>query len=373
MVVPMWGLYANLVAQVISQISSHFIIYYHRRVVKATAPFHHELNEMSKSSNGTHFARAEPLNHAGSHISIRRSALVTVSFICICSMLLFMIGSLLPSLELDSLGVLGIVAELGEKGASYKKLSLFDMIVLIMDQAKYIGEGKEMISLGCLCAIFVLTALIVPLLLGANYLLLWLIPSLKVKSSKRILTVIEVLKAWQYCEVFLISLLIATLQLSELSGFIVNEYCGNLQPLFDALVRYGLIAERDAQCFLVSAKLGTGFYIFFAATVLMAVVSTVVVSAGKVIVADKEIESNQTHPKHDMMVAVPADIQYLSCLRNILLVGNTTTENRFLTNTAVITQTFDIENEDFNKSSSDSSCHSGDDLVKEEQGSKGEI
>ena len=30
---PMWGLYANLIAQLISQISSHFIIHYHRSIV----------------------------------------------------------------------------------------------------------------------------------------------------------------------------------------------------------------------------------------------------------------------------------------------------------------------------------------------------
>ena len=34
MVVPLWGLYANLIAQLISQISSHFIIHYHRRIVR---------------------------------------------------------------------------------------------------------------------------------------------------------------------------------------------------------------------------------------------------------------------------------------------------------------------------------------------------
>eukprot|EP00940_MAST-03C_sp_MAST-3C-sp2_P000291 g291.t1 len=34
-VVPLWGLYANLIAQILSQISSHFIIYYHRNITAA--------------------------------------------------------------------------------------------------------------------------------------------------------------------------------------------------------------------------------------------------------------------------------------------------------------------------------------------------
>ena len=34
-VIPVWGLYANMIAQVLSQIVSHICIYYHRNVVTA--------------------------------------------------------------------------------------------------------------------------------------------------------------------------------------------------------------------------------------------------------------------------------------------------------------------------------------------------
>jgi Paraquat-inducible protein A len=34
-VVPMWGLYANLLAQIMSQVSSHYIVMYHRRIIRA--------------------------------------------------------------------------------------------------------------------------------------------------------------------------------------------------------------------------------------------------------------------------------------------------------------------------------------------------
>merc|ERR1712194_385074 len=34
LVVPLWGLYANLIAQLVSQLSSHFIIHYHRKIAK---------------------------------------------------------------------------------------------------------------------------------------------------------------------------------------------------------------------------------------------------------------------------------------------------------------------------------------------------
>ena len=33
LVVPLWGLYANMIAQLISQVSSHLIIHYHRKIV----------------------------------------------------------------------------------------------------------------------------------------------------------------------------------------------------------------------------------------------------------------------------------------------------------------------------------------------------
>ena len=35
MIVPLWGLYANMIAQFLSQITSHFIINYHRKIVDA--------------------------------------------------------------------------------------------------------------------------------------------------------------------------------------------------------------------------------------------------------------------------------------------------------------------------------------------------
>ena len=49
LVVPKWGLYANLMAQIISQLSSHFIIFYHRRIVQAAANDEENIPDLVKT------------------------------------------------------------------------------------------------------------------------------------------------------------------------------------------------------------------------------------------------------------------------------------------------------------------------------------
>ena len=45
LVVPLWGLYANMIAQIISQVSSHFIIHYHRKIVTAAEGEYEQLHQ----------------------------------------------------------------------------------------------------------------------------------------------------------------------------------------------------------------------------------------------------------------------------------------------------------------------------------------
>mmetsp|Transcript_4236 Transcript_4236/g.4760 ORF Transcript_4236/g.4760 Transcript_4236/m.4760 type:complete len:2377 (+) Transcript_4236:252-7382(+) len=58
MVIPLWGLYANMIAQLISQITSHVIIYYHRRIV--TNGLHNSLRNVTSPVPASAEARTRP-------------------------------------------------------------------------------------------------------------------------------------------------------------------------------------------------------------------------------------------------------------------------------------------------------------------------
>lgn len=59
----------------------------------------------------------------------------------------------------------------------------------------------------------------------------------------------------------------------------VNQYCASLDTFFARLVYYGIIAEKDAQCFRVEAAIQPGSIVLIAACVLLAILNTFVMRA----------------------------------------------------------------------------------------------
>jgi hypothetical protein len=74
-------------------------------------------------------------------------------------------------------------------------------------------------------------------------------------------------------------LIIFTRQLGPVSDFMVNVYCESLTSSFAQLVYYGIIDERDAQCFGVLASVEAGAFLLFTAAALLTVLNTFVSKA----------------------------------------------------------------------------------------------
>merc|ERR1711933_45152 len=79
----------------------------------------------------------------------------------------------------------------------------------------------------------------------------------------------EVLLAWQYMEVYVLSILIAAWQLGGVSEYMINEYCGALESTLNSLSYYGLLKEEDAQCFRINTGVRTGTWLLLAAGILI--------------------------------------------------------------------------------------------------------
>jgi len=304
MVVPTWGLYANMIAQLLSQVSSHFIIHYHRLIVKAATreSLDDDVSEISdpeqilttsshnqdmEGSGEEDTSRDELRKHAfirphrgdADGLQVRRGVDPTVMVCAFAVAVLVIYGCTVPSFSLEVLGIIGVAVESGQgfdEAVTYH--SVFSVCALLMEEAKFLATASDSLGLGTLCALFVMTILVVPLIQTVALLCQWFVP-LTEKSRKQTSNLVEILQAWQYVEVYLMALIVSAWQIGPISEFMINSYCDGLDDTFATLVYYGILKKDDAQCFKVAASVESGTYVLAVGAMMLALFSTFVVKA----------------------------------------------------------------------------------------------
>jgi len=305
MVVPTWGLYANMIAQLLSQVSSHFIIHYHRLIVKAATRESSNNDDVVESSDpekilttSSHnqdmddtdeegVIRDELRKHAfirphrgDAHgLQVRRGVDPAVMVFAFVVVFLVIYGCSVPSFSLEVLGIIGVAVESGQgfdEAVTYH--SVFSVVGLLLEEAKFLGTAADSLGIGSLCTLFILTILVVPLIQIGALVCQWFVPLTK-KNRKRTSNLVEILEAWQYVEVYLIALIVSAWQIGPVSEFMINSYCDGLDDTFSTLVYYGILAEENAQCFKVTASVESGTYVLAVGAVILALLSTFVVKA----------------------------------------------------------------------------------------------
>ena len=240
-----------MLAQLISQVSSHFIIYYHRREVASVARPPTEscsdrAQDAAKSSAGEDIGNecdslastpkerdhsnddTEPMEALCYHAfqtdfhtkerlgTVRPYANKIVIFGAIIVTSLIITGCSLYSFSLEVMGLVGIAVESGQEFAEAKTYhNLFTLVGVIMEEARFLDTGRYYVGLGTLCALLILTTLIVPIVQVWVLVRQWLAPLSK-RRRKRVHVAIECLAAWQYVEVYIISIVITAWQIGEL-------------------------------------------------------------------------------------------------------------------------------------------------------------
>jgi hypothetical protein len=242
LVVPLWGLYANMIAQLISQVSSHFVIHYHRRIVnKANEAFkqrHHPGDEprvysvegakrvsrvsfdSSLGSEESGAARRERAlrkhqfsrPHRGeTETLVVRTGVNHLLWLGALSLLvLVVIGCAVPSFSLEILGIVGVAVESGqgfEDATTHH--SVFTVIKLLIEEARFLDTAGDYIGLGTLSILLVSTVLLIPIVQSLALLRQWFSPSTR-KQRARMSIFIEILQAWQYAEVYLLAVFVAS-------------------------------------------------------------------------------------------------------------------------------------------------------------------
>mmetsp|Transcript_13641 Transcript_13641/g.38382 ORF Transcript_13641/g.38382 Transcript_13641/m.38382 type:complete len:1474 (+) Transcript_13641:286-4707(+) len=298
LVVPVWGLYANLIAQLISQISSHFIIHYHRKIAKKAHNSYLQRNtdiSLRRTEDDTDekvqlrthkFGR--PHRGEDEKLSVRAWTSSILVLLVLCSCACIIIGCILPSFSIEVFGLLGIAIEAGQEfREAITNHSAFTVIKLLFEQARFVETVKDLVGLGSFSVIFILTILLVPIIQSIALLGHWFIP-MTTKQRRKLVALNEILQAWQYAEVYIIAVFVGSWQLGSLSSFMVNSYCGSLDGFFSELVFYGIVKDKDAQCFSIKSSIEGGFFILAVGSVLLTVINTFITKATKQYFRDED-------------------------------------------------------------------------------------
>lgn len=164
LVVPLWGLYANMLAQLVSQVSSHIIIHYHKKTVAAAICAQEEEWGIVTSPQSEEPEKLRNHNFRLEYEASSKRAIISgwvngALLAALASLaILVILGCALPSFSIEILGLLGLAVESGQEfEQAHTYYSVFSLAQTIMDEARYLGETNSYIGLGTLASLLVLT------------------------------------------------------------------------------------------------------------------------------------------------------------------------------------------------------------------------
>ena len=264
MVIPLWGLYANMTAQLVSQLTSHVIIHYHRRIV-AMVSLEKSSQAVSRSTSGPSSSASIPVENSQMQVyrrdlekadsiqsvslasipmernepnkgqdaelveSLRKhhfsrphrgetEKLVARNYVdkvlflsAISLIILVIIGCSLPSFSLELFGLVGLAVEFGQEFQTEATVqhSVFSVVKLLFDQANYLGTARDYVGLIVLSILFISTLLFIPMIQSIGLLRQWY-RTTTITQKQRAAVRLEILQAWSYLDVYLLALFVTS-------------------------------------------------------------------------------------------------------------------------------------------------------------------
>mmetsp|Transcript_54468 Transcript_54468/g.61620 ORF Transcript_54468/g.61620 Transcript_54468/m.61620 type:complete len:608 (+) Transcript_54468:14-1837(+) len=219
------------------------------------------------------------------HSAMNRSVVVRTwvhPAMILLSILLAMVviaGCILPTFSIEILGVIGVAVESGQQFEEAKTYhSVISIVAMLFEEAKFLDTPGDYIGLTVLSCLFLCTVLFIPIIQAMCLLVQWFLPLTRTQRT-RMWVLNEILQAWQYMEVYLLALFVASWQLGPVSQYLFNSQCKNLRGFFAQLVSYEILKEEDAQCFGVQGAIEPGSFTLVAAAMLLALLNSFVTKA----------------------------------------------------------------------------------------------
>lgn len=152
-------------------------------------------------------------------------------FLASCLSVLVVVGCILPSYTVSTLGIVGVLVESGQAFANAEsEYSVFTTIKTLFDQASLTGGALDYVGLGSLSVLMIVSVMIVPFVQSLALLVQWFAPLTR-KRRYRLTVFLEILQAWQYAEVYLLAILVGSWQLGDISG----EWLGKVLQFVPAI------------------------------------------------------------------------------------------------------------------------------------------
>jgi hypothetical protein len=300
-VTPVFGLYAFLMALVSSLVVNNVVLHFHRKAVHHDHPsgpsnqtedsnptasraskgtiLHNVVgwNQSEESAacevgaGGVEAVKSHVFAVAGEtalaserYLRPTTRARAAVNLLLAGALALLMLAATLQSYAFEVDGLAGLLMKAG--GSVHSSFSLLDTAGYIASQA---GLGSNSLPGVLLIALlYLLFAFIMPVVQLLWYLVVWNC-TLTVRQLGKANVVAEVLAAWSAAEVFFLAVVVALLEIGQVSKFMVDDACAPLEDVMrHLLVPYGLMRRQDAQCFYVSAEIYRGCFVVMAACAL---------------------------------------------------------------------------------------------------------
>ncbi|CAK9105455.1 Uncharacterized protein SCF082_LOCUS49152 [Durusdinium trenchii] len=271
-VTPGWGIYGFVLGAMGSLFVNHLMIHWNRQAIafdekledKIAGVFVPETPTPRRAIRNHRFAAADM---KGRIYGFGPATHLSVGACLVMSFLLIGIGSFLPLLTFEFLGIAGIAINLISSDLSSVTYSLFSIASAIVDGAD--EDPVNRLGILFLQVIYLMFAMIVPLMLIGLFGLLWYYP-LTMVTQRKLLFLAEILSAWEALMVFALSVVAAVLQISQLAQFIVQNSTGSICSNLENFLLDRQVSDSDAQCFDVNASIEyTGFIIILGAVLLV--------------------------------------------------------------------------------------------------------
>lgn len=299
-VVPLWGLCANVVAQLISHMTCHMSVFYHEKIVLeeqtalgidlksvdrskwietdlSSAPL--DQFEISENVSGHLFKLRGP--KSGQRMKISNGVNVIVILAAFVSIFMLIIGIILPSLKVEIFGVLGLVYEASngfEEAVIHH--SILSILRLLVHDSMDLESSIQTAGMIIFTIILFFSAIIIPFLLVTVLLCIWFVP-MKKRFRKRLTRGVEILQSWKYLEVYIISLIFASWQLDGISSSILDsDYCASFRRAFTFLVYYDVLSDTNMnQCLYNKVFVGYAALSLILSSILLAFLTHFVIKA----------------------------------------------------------------------------------------------
>jgi len=271
-VTPGWGIYGFVLGAMGSLIVNHFMIFYHRRAVRLDEQLEDMMNgayvpETPTTRQAISKHRFGSADKNGRIYGFSPAARLMVGASLTISFFLILIGSVVDLITFEFRGIAGFAINLINSELASVTYSLASVANAIVEGAN--PDPLNRTGILFLQIIYLMFGLIVPLILILTVALLWYYP-MRAADQRNILFVAEILAAWEALLVFLLSIIAAILQISQLAQFVVANSTGTLCANLENFLLDRAVAESDAQCFDVIASLElTGVILIMGSVVLI--------------------------------------------------------------------------------------------------------